>query len=126
MDQIKFTKTHEWISLKGDTGTVGLTDFAQHELGDIVYVELPQKGKKVKQGETLGMIESVKASSDFFSPASGEVIEVNSSLADAPETVNQSPQNDGWLVKLKLSNQKELDSLLSAGDYEKTAAEGAH
>lgn len=126
MDQIKFTKTHEWISVTGDTGTVGLTDFAQHELGDIVYVELPPKGKKLKQGETLGMIESVKASSEFFAPASGEVVETNASLADSPETVNQKPQTDGWLVKLKLSNQKELDSLLSAKDYEKTAAEGAH
>jgi glycine cleavage system H protein len=114
----RYTKEHEWVKLEGDTGTVGITDHAQHELGDIVYVDLPQPGTQVAKGATLGSVESVKAVSDIYAPLSGEVIEVNEALTDAPETLNQDAHGKGWLVKLRLSDPAEMEGLLSEQAYE--------
>ena len=116
-DTVKYTKDHEWILVVGDTGTVGITDYAQGELGDVVFVELPAAGKVVKQHESFGTIEAVKAVSDLFAPASGSVIETNKDLANAPETVNKDPYDKGWMVKIKLSNPAELSTLLDAKAY---------
>lgn len=118
-----YTKQHEWVRASGDVGTVGITDYAQQELGDIVYVDLPRVGTKVERGKVMGSVESVKAVSDIFSPVSGEVIEVNDALATAPEKLNESPHGDGWLVKIRLSASDEIKELLSAADYEKYVAE---
>ena len=120
-ENFRYTKEHEWVRVEGDTGTVGITDHAQNELGDIVYVDLPKAGTRVEQGKSLGSVESVKAVSDIYSPVSGEVIEVNQALADAPEKLNQDPHGDGWLVKIRLSNPAEVDGLMSAADYQKYA-----
>jgi len=116
-ENFKYTKEHEWVLVEGDTGTVGITDHAQQELGDIVYVDLPKPGVHVEQGKSLGSVESVKAVSDIYSPVSGELIEVNAVLADKPETLNDSPHAEGWLVKLRLTAPAELDSLMTAADY---------
>jgi len=116
-ENFKYTKEHEWVLVEGDTGTVGITDHAQEELGDIVYVDLPKPGVHVEQGKSLGSVESVKAVSDIYSPVSGELIEVNAVLADKPETLNDSPHAEGWLVKLRLTAPAELDSLMTAADY---------
>ena len=113
-----YTKEHEWVSVEGDTGTVGITDHAQSELGDIVYVDLPKIGSTVESGKTFGSVESVKAVSDIYSPLTGEVVAINESLATAPETLNSDPHNAGWLVKIKLSAPNEVKSLLSAADYQ--------
>lgn len=113
-----YTKEHEWVSVEGDTGTVGITDHAQSELGDIVYVDLPKVGSTVESGKTFGSVESVKAVSDIYSPLTGEVVAINESLATAPETLNSDPHNAGWLVKIKLSAPNEVKSLLSAADYQ--------
>ena len=115
---LKYTKEHEWIKLEGDTGTIGITDFAQHELGDIVYVDLPKVGAQVEKGIALGSVESVKAVSEIFAPVSGEVIEVNESLATAPEKLNEDPHGAAWLVKVKLSKQGEAEALMTAAEYE--------
>jgi glycine cleavage system H protein len=115
---LKYTKDHEWARLDGAVATVGITDYAQHSLGDVVYVDMGSVGKKVKQHETFGVVESVKAASDLFSPVSGTVSEVNSKLVDTPEIVNQAPYGDGWMIKVKLSDRAELDNLLSAADYD--------
>lgn len=117
-ENFKYTKEHEWILVEGDTGTIGITDHAQHELGDIVYVDLPKAGTTVKQGETLGSVESVKAVSDIYSPVSGEVIDSNADLTGAPEKLNADPHGAAWLVKIKLSSPTELSGLLSAADYQ--------
>src|SRR5512140_3175301 len=114
---MRYTKEHEWVAAEGGIGTVGITDFAQHELGDIVYVELPEIGRQVKAGETIGTIESVKAVSEVYAPVSGTIAEVNAALNDAPETVNKDPHGDGWICKVKLQNPKELDGLMDAGVY---------
>lgn len=114
----RYTKEHEWVLVDGDTGTVGITDHAQAELGDIVYVDLPKAGARIEQGKSLGSVESVKAVSDVYSPVSGEVADVNPALADAPETLNSDPHGAGWLVKLRLSNPAEVEGLMSAADYE--------
>lgn len=114
---MKYTNTHEWIDLKGDIGTVGITDHAQKELGDIVYVELPKVGKTVQAGEEAVVLESTKAAADVYSPISGTILEVNSSLTSASELVNQSPEASGWLFKIKPSNPKELDKLLDETAY---------
>ena len=114
----RYTKEHEWVQADGDTGTIGITDFAQQELGDIVYVELPDKGKQVRKDDVLGTIESVKAVSEIYAPASGTVIEANEALADAPETVNQDPHGAGWFCKLQLSDPSELEDLLDAQAYQ--------
>ncbi len=118
----RYTKQHEWIDVKGDTGTIGITDYAQHELGDVVFVELPKVGAKLSAGKALGTVESVKAVSEIYSPASGEVIEVNGSLGDSPESINKDPHGAAWLVKLKLSNAGEISSLMDAAAYEKFIA----
>ena len=117
-ENFKYTKEHEWILVEGDTGTIGITDHAQHELGDIVYVDLPKAGASVEQGKTLGSVESVKAVSDIYSPVTGEVIESNAALAGAPETLNTDPHGSAWLVKIKLANLAEIENLLSAADYQ--------
>jgi glycine cleavage system H protein len=116
-DHFRYTKEHEWVSVEGDIGTIGITDHAQQELGDIVYVDLPKTGTSVSQGGTIGSVESVKAVSDIYSPISGEVVETNQSLAEKPERLNEDPHGDAWLVKVRLSSQDEFKSLLSADDY---------
>jgi glycine cleavage system H protein len=116
-ENIHYTKEHEWVSVEGDVGTIGITDHAQHELGDIVYVDLPKAGTNITQGKTIGSVESVKAVSDIYSPVSGEVIDVNSGLSDAPEKLNQDPHGAAWLIKVRLSAPDEVKSLLSAADY---------
>ncbi|MGA2878538.1 MAG: glycine cleavage system protein GcvH [Bryobacteraceae bacterium] len=120
---LHYTKQHEWVRLAGDIGVIGITDYAQQELGDVVYVDLPRVGTKVERGKTMGSVESVKAVSDIYSPVSGEVIEINDALATAPEKLNESPHGDGWLVKIRLSAADEIQGLLSASDYEKYVAE---
>ena len=117
-ENYKYTKEHEWILVEGDTGTIGITDHAQHELGDIVYVDLPKAGTGVEQGKALGSVESVKAVSDIYSPVTGEVIESNGDLSGAPEKLNSDPHGAAWLVKVKLSNLSEIDGLMSAADYQ--------
>jgi len=122
----KYTKQHEWITANGNVGTVGITDHAQEALGDIVFVELPKVGAELAAGKPLGSVESVKAVSDIYSPASGKVTEINEELATSPEAVNKDA-HASWLLKLTLKNPAELDSLLSAADYEKfVAEEGGH
>ena len=116
-ENFRYTKEHEWVLVEGDTGTVGITDHAQHELGDIVYVDLPRPGAAVAKGKALGSVESVKAVSDIYSPVSGEVIEVNTGLADAPESLNTDPHGAAWLVKIRLSTPDEVKDLLPAVDY---------
>jgi glycine cleavage system H protein len=116
-ENLKYTKDHEWIRVEGDTGVVGITEYAQGELGDVVFVELPQIHKQVKQGESFGTIEAVKAVSDLYSPLSGEVIEANAELEKAPELVNKDPYGKGWIMKLKISATNELDALLDVKTY---------
>lgn len=116
-EDLKYTKEHEWIRIEGDTATIGITDFAQGELGDIVYVEIETEGETLDQEEVFGTIEAVKTVSDLFMPVSGEVAEFNSKLADEPEVVNSDPYGEGWMIKVKMSDPSEADSLLSASDY---------
>ena len=120
----KYTKEHEWIQASGSTGVIGITDYAQESLGDIVFVELPKVGTELTAGKTFGTVESVKAVSDLYAPASGTVVEVNAELATSPERVNKDPHG-AWMVKIALKNPKELDALMSAADYEKFVAEEA-
>ena len=113
----KYTKDHEWIELTGDSGKVGITDYAQQQLGDVVYVELPEVGARLKQGQSFGTIESVKAVSELYSPVTGEVVQVNTALKDKPETVNKNP-HDSWMVVIKLTNPAEAGALLDAAQYQ--------
>jgi glycine cleavage system H protein len=115
---LKYTKDHEWIKIEGDVATIGITDYAQGELGDIVYIEVDTEGDTLDKEETFGTVEAVKTVSDLFMPISGEVIEVNEALEDAPETVNKDAFGDGWMVKIKMSNPSEADDLLDAAAYE--------
>ena len=115
---MRFTKDHEWVEASGDVVTIGVTAYAAEQLGDVVFVELPEVGKTVKAGDALAVIESVKAASDIYAPLSGEVVEVNTGLPDAPETVNAMPEKDGWFAKLKLANPAELDGLMDRAAYE--------
>lgn len=115
----RFTKEHEWIKVTGDTATVGITDYAQHELGDVVFVELPKVGTKLTSGQSLGTVESVKAVSEIYSPASGEVVETNATLAKTPEQLNTDPHGAAWLIKMKLSNPEEVAKLMNAVAYQK-------
>ena len=117
-EDLHYSKDHEWIRVDGDTGTVGITDHAQNSLGDVVYVELPKVGDSVTAHEAFGSVESVKAVSEIFTPVSGQVTEVNESLQDDPEKVNNDPYGDGWMVRIKMSNPGEVDGLLSAAEYE--------
>lgn len=114
-----YTKDHEWVRVEGDIATVGITEFAQKQLGDIVYIELPEIGRNLEVHQTIGAIESVKAVSDVFSPIAGEVIEVNEKLNDSPELINQDPYGQGWIIKLRIKNKEELNNLMNASDYEK-------
>jgi glycine cleavage system H protein len=114
---LKYTESHEWIRFEGETGVVGITDFAQDSLGDIVFLELPKPGTSFQQGETIGVVESVKTVSDILSPVSGMITEVNSDLEAKPETVNKDPYGAGWLFKINLANSGEISSLLNAADY---------
>ena len=116
---LKYLKSHEWLRVSGDTGTVGITDHAQHELTDIVFVELPAVGRQVKAGEACAVVESVKTASDIYSPVSGEITEVNPAVVDNPALVNTDPHAAGWFYKLKLSNAAEVNALLSPADYQK-------
>lgn len=121
----RYTNQHEWVDVKGDTATVGITDYAQHELGDVVFVELPKPGTKVTAGKSFGTIESVKAVSDIYAPVSGEVVEANGDLHNAPETINTDPHNAAWLIKVKLANPAEVKSLMDAKAYETFIADKA-
>ena len=118
-DDLKYTKTHEWLKTKGDKALIGITDHAQSELTDVVFVELPEIGKELKQGEELRIVESVKSVSEIYSPISGKVSNVNKKLDDTPEIINQSPYDDGWLVELEIKNKAEIDKLLDAENYKK-------
>lgn len=118
----KYTKTHEWISLDGDVATFGLTDHAQSELGDITYLELPEIGDALKAGDAFGVVESVKAASDVYSPIDGEVVEVNDTAVDGPEVINASPYEDAWLVKVKISDPSQLDALMDTEAYDEFEA----
>ncbi|KAH7331759.1 hypothetical protein KP509_20G049200 [Ceratopteris richardii] len=124
-EDLKYAKTHEWLKAEGEKGTMGLTSFAVEELGDVVYVELPDVGSKYESGESICTVESVKASSSVYAPAGGEVLEVNESLKDAPERLNKEPYGE-WLVKLKLANAKDLDSLLDAHAYHAVTKKEKH
>ncbi len=123
-ETLKYSASHEWSQLDGDILTVGITDFAQDQLGDVVFVELPEVGKAVTGGSAVAVVESVKTASDIYAPVSGEITEVNSVLTDAPETLNSAPYQDGWLFKLRVADTSELGKLLSAEDYRKIAEAG--
>ena len=117
-ENFRYTKEHEWVLVEGDVGTVGITNHAQEELGDIVYVDLPKVGSTVEAGKSLGSVESVKAVSDVYSPVGGEVTEANALLADSPEKLNEDPHGAAWLVKIRLSNPAEVSNLMSAAEYQ--------
>ena len=117
-EEYRYTKEHEWVSVDGDVATIGITDYAQNELGDIVYVDLPQPGDAVAADKTMGSVESVKAVSDIYCPVTGEVAEINEALSDAPEKVNEDPHGDAWMVKVKLSSPDEINNLMTASEYQ--------
>ena len=123
--ELKYSKTHEWVRLEGDIATIGITQHAEQLLGDIVFVELPEEGETVHQGDELGVVESVKAASDFYTPLSGEVLATNSDLEDSPSDVNKSPYGDGWLVQLRVSDLEEQAELLNADEYAELSTEEA-
>lgn len=118
-DDFYYSKDHEWLKIEGEKGTVGITEFAQKQLGDVVYVELPPSGARLEFHQSIGVIESVKAVSDIYSPVSGEIIEVNQKLNESPELVNEDPHGRGWIVRMKIKDESELDKLMSASEYEK-------
>jgi len=122
-EDLKYTRDHEWARVKGNRVTVGITDFAQDQLGDVVYVELPDVGDTVKKGEAFGVVESTKAVSDLFAPVSGKVVEVNDPLGDAPETINDDPFEEGWMIVVELASPSDLDDLMDAAAYEKFVEE---
>jgi glycine cleavage system H protein len=121
-DNLKYTKDHEWIKLDGDTAVIGITDFAQNELGDIVYVEIETEGEEVDAGEVFGTVEAVKTVSDLFMPVAGEVIEINEALESAPEKVNEDPYGEGWMIKISIKNSSELENLLTPEAYQELIA----
>ena len=124
--ELKYTREHEWAKVEGDRARIGITAFAQEQLGDVVFVELPKVGAKVTAMKTFGVVESVKAVSDLFAPVSGEVVEVNDALPKSPELVNSDPYGRGWMLVIRMSDPKDVDSLMSAADYQKLTADGAH
>jgi glycine cleavage system H protein len=122
----RYTKTHEWIALDGNVATIGVTDFAQSELGDITYLDLPEIGTAITENAAFGVVESVKAANDIFSPVDGEVVERNDAAVDAPETVNSSPYGDAWLVKVRVSDPAKYEALMDAAAYDAFADSAAH
>ena len=122
-EELKYTEEHEWVLVEGDLAMIGITDFAQDALGDVVFVELPAVGTEVTTGKAFGVVESVKAVSDVYSPVSGTVEEINEELPDAPEIINTSPYGDGWMIKIRMSNPGELDGLMDAAAYQAHLAE---
>lgn len=122
---LKYDKEHEWVKVAGEIAVIGISDFAQDQLGEVVYVDLPSVGDEVAAGESFGEIESVKSVSELFSPVSGEIVEVNDALGDSPETVNEDPYGDGWMLKIKMGDAAEVDELMSAEEYEAFVAEEA-
>ena len=117
-DDLHFSKDHEWVKVDGDTATVGITDYAQHSLGDVVYIDLPRSGDKFEAHEALGSVESVKAVSEVFTPISGEITEVNDALNDTPESVNSDPYGSAWFVKIKMNNPGDADKMMTPAEYE--------
>jgi glycine cleavage system H protein len=117
MAEVKYSEDHEWISIEGDVGTVGITDFAQEQLGDIVFIELPEAGTALGKGDQAGVVESVKAASEIYAPMAGEIVEANDILADTPETVNAEAESGGWFFKIKLADMTELDGLMDEAAY---------
>jgi glycine cleavage system H protein len=124
-DDRKYSKEHEWLKIDGDAATIGITDYAQHQLGDVVYVDLPEPGATIAQFEKMGEIESVKAVSDLFTPASGEVLEVNQAVVEKPEVVNSDPHGAGWLLRVRLADASEAEKLLSAAEYDAFIAQSS-
>lgn len=122
-ENLKYTKTHEWVRIEDNTASLGITDYAQHQLGDIVYIELPEKGAKLERESTASEIESVKAVGELLMPLTGKIIEVNNNLVDNPELVNSSPYDSGWILKLEYTNELEINDLLSVEDYKRIAEE---
>jgi glycine cleavage system H protein len=122
---LKYDKEHEWVRVEGDVAVIGISHFAQHQLGEVVYVDLPSEGDSVNAGEAFGEIESVKSVSELYSPADGEIVKVNSALSDSPETVNEDPYGAGWMIQVKLADASQLDGLLSAEEYEAFVSEEA-
>ncbi|HTR81399.1 MAG TPA: glycine cleavage system protein GcvH [Bacteroidota bacterium] len=121
-ENLRYTKNHEWVRIEGTAGYIGITDYAQGELGDIVFVELPEAGKKVESGQAFGTVEAVKAVSDLFSPVTGEVLSVNKKIHDSPELVNKEPYDQGWMIKVNIEKPAELDTLLGVEAYKKLIA----
>jgi glycine cleavage system H protein len=117
MADVKYTNEHEWVRVEGDVGTIGITNYAQEQLGDVVFVDVPQVGRKVTKGESIAVVESVKAASDIFAPVSGEIVEANAALTDSPGDVNAEPTGKGWFFKIRLSNKSELDGLMDEAAY---------
>ena len=122
MSSVRYTKDHEWIRVEGDVGTVGITDYAQQQLGDVVYVELPETGRRITKSGEAAVVESVKAASEVYAPVSGQVVEINGTLEGAPATVNEDAQGRGWFLKLKIDNAAELDELMSEDQYKEFLA----
>lgn len=125
-EELKYTKEHEWVKVDGDIVTMGISDFAQHQLTDVVFVELPEVGKKIEHMKNMCTVESVKSVSDIFSPVTGEVTEVNKELENKPELINNDPYGGGWIAKIKVSDKAGIDTLMSAEEYKKFVSEGEH
>lgn len=117
-ENLRYSKDHEWVQVDGDTATIGITDYAQHSLGDVVYIDMPRVGDTLRAHESFGSVESVKAVSEIFTPVAGEIVEVNDGLNDTPEAVNADPYDTGWMIKIKMDNPLEADGMLSADEYE--------
>ena len=126
MSNKKFSKQHEWVSAEGDVATIGITKHATEMLGDIVFVELPEKGKNIEKEDQVGVVESTKAASDVYTPISGEVVERNQSIVDDPSKINSDPENEGWFFKLKIKDKSEIDTLMNKEEYEKFAKESSN
>ena len=120
---LRYSKEHEWVKVEGDEAVIGITDFAQEQLGDVVYVELPQVGQQIEQFKSFGVVESVKAASDLYAPVSGEVVAINSDLGKSPEKVNEDPYGGGWMLRVRMKSANEVEGLLDAAAYEKEAGE---
>lgn len=126
LNELRYTKNHEWVKVEGNRATVGITDFAQGQLGDVVFVEVPAAFTSVSAGQSFSVVESVKAVSDIYAPVSGVIIEVNDALNDKPEAINESPYGEGWIAVIELNNPSEIDDLLEAAEYQKLIEEGGH